>query len=68
MLIEAVIDALFLFLLLFLFFSPVLPDSCSTYDGPHSYDCLLAVWNKAGCTEEGLEDIYHEMLNTTLLG
>lgn len=30
-----------------------LPDTCPTYNGPHSIDCLKTVWSLVGCLPEG---------------
>lgn len=30
-----------------------LPDTCPTYYGPHTVECLNTVWGLAGCLPEG---------------
>lgn len=38
---------------LLLSISPDLPNTCPTYNGPHSKDCLKTVWIAVGCLPEG---------------
>jgi len=35
-------------------FFTVFPDSCISYGGPHSLECVSEIWKDSGCDENGV--------------
>ncbi|XP_078487548.1 uncharacterized protein LOC144745388 [Ciona intestinalis] len=47
-------------------FIAVFPENCDSFNGPHSIDCLITIWEEVGCKVKGLRypgDLSSEDLN-----